>query len=292
MGESESDNGSKFTCTPANLRGPIKEKWFNRVIGDEPLDSSLPSNTLETYAEEFRRLATMNRKPRHSSATLFQPGGVPPQPPQPYLINDELPNQSSESSPLTPGILGEGVFIRLKEDEVSKWESKMEVIDRSSKMLRVTRRMARFILVHTFAHVIMQQFAKDSGLHVSHLRERLYAGEGMAAVLIYAPDKYGRIASPKLSARPFPETLETSVSKALAYAIWCSNDPDCIETPAPWHGAVNLGACRACAILPEASCECMNAQLDRGLLVQTGYAAGAGFFPSSASRNAERTVPR
>ena len=230
----------------------------------------------------------MTRKPRHSSST--------------YEIYDGLQNQSSASSPLTSGMFDEGVFIRLKEDEVSKWESKIEVIERSSKMIGSARRlglheglepiMARMVLVHTFAHVIMMQLAQDCGLPISDLRERLYVGEGKAAVLIYVSGEDPASSLGHVIDQSLPEALGTSASRALADAIWCPNDPYCLEVPGQGYGVANLGACHACAILPQASCEAMNCFLDRGLLVQTKYAAGAGFFPSSTSRSTERTVPR
>ena len=289
MGNPESDNGSNFTCSPAGLRGPFEEKWFDSIMAVKGLFSTLPSNTREAFTGEFQRLAAMTRKSEHSSST--------------YEIYDELHNQASASSPLTSGIFDQGVFIRLKEDEVSKWESKIEVIERSSKMIGSARRlglnegvepiMARMVLVHTFAHVIMRQLARDCGLPISGFRERLYAGEGKAAVLIYASGENPASSLGHVIDQSLPETLETTASKGLADAIWCSNDPMCIgQTVGQGLGGTNLGACHACAVLPEVSCEAMNCFLDRGLLVQTGYAAGAGFFPSYASRSAERTVPR
>jgi hypothetical protein len=269
MGNPQSDNASKFTCSPVGLRGPFEEKCFDGVMALKGvLGGSLPLNTVESITEYSRTLAAMNR--RRSSAS------------------DERRNQPWASTPLASGIFGEGLFIRLKEDEVSEWESRSEVIERSAEIVRNAEGlmgshdglgppMARMVLVHTFAHVIMNQWALDCGWPVSDFGERLYVGEGMAGVLIYTSGEYPASSLGRVIAQSSPEVVETSTSEALANAIWCSNDPYCISTPSGL-GASNLGACHACAILPRTSCEAMNCFLDRGLLVQTQNAAGAGFF--------------
>jgi hypothetical protein len=68
------------------------------------------------------------------------------------------------------------------------------------------------------------------------------------------------------------------VREAVGRFSWCSSDPVCIETTAAGADALNLAACHACALLPETSCEEMNALLDRGLLVGTPEHPDVGLF--------------
>ena len=50
-------------------------------------------------------------------------------------------------------------------------------------------------------------------------------------------------------------------------AAWCSTDPICIESTGQGFNSLNLGACHACALLPETSCAYANALLDRAFLL-------------------------
>ncbi len=99
----------------------------------------------------------------------------------------------------------------------------------------------------------------------------------MAGILIYttASDSAGSLGG--VIAQAEPAQLDSTLQQALSKACWCSNDPLCIETPGGFQ-SVNLGACHACALLPEVSCEMMNGYLDRGLLVKADNSMKTGFF--------------
>ena len=256
MGNPESGNIGKFTCTPVGLRGPFRERWFDSIMDVKGfLGGNAPDYTVRIVTE----------------------GGA--------ILPYSSDSDRRQDQPLASETFGEGVFIRLNEDEVSKWQSKPEVIERSTRIVQSADRrlflhegleplIARMVLVHTLAHVLIREWARDCGWPVSDFRERLYVGEGMAGVLVYTPGEY------HASVDQSPgEVIETRTSKALTNAVWCSNDPSCLEMPTGFDAA-NLGACHSCAILPQASCEAMNCFLDRGLLVQTHHAVGAGFFPA------------
>jgi hypothetical protein len=110
------------------------------------------------------------------------------------------------------------------------------------------------------------------------LRERLYAADDMAGVLIYTAtsDSAGSLGG--LVAQGEPEPLDRAVRSAVRRAGWCSSDPLCMEAEAAGTTGTNLAACHACVMLPETSCEHNNILLDRALLVGTPDDPALGFF--------------
>lgn len=199
-------------------------------------------------------------------------------------------------------VSGEGVFLRLDEDRLSTWESNQAVVDRSEGIrqnhLALLRERAaagsanrnksldspvspRLLLLHTLAHVLINEWSLDGGYPASALRERLYASDDMAGILLYTAtsDSAGSLGG--IVAQGEPDRLAHTLRAALARASWCSNDPLCMESEASGADSVNLAACHACVLLPETSCETNNSFLDRALLI--GHPAGRvpGFFASA-----------
>jgi hypothetical protein len=191
-------------------------------------------------------------------------------------------------------VFGEGLFLALKEDEVRAWESG-PAAERSAVLMtrRAASRMAfwlpvaspRFLLVHTFAHLLIRQLAFDAGYSSASLRERVYAGPprdgrpGQAGVLIYtaAGDAEGTLGG--LARLGEPERLAPSLLALLQRSLWCSNDPICRDSPGQGNGALNRAACHACALVSETSCGYANALLDRALVVGSPE-PGVSFFES------------
>jgi hypothetical protein len=75
-----------------------------------------------------------------------------------------------------------------------------------------------------------------------------------------------------------PGRLERIVASALRRAMWCSNDPVCMESPGGGVQTSNLAACHGCILLPETSCEEGNRLLDRAMLIGTIEQGGIRFF--------------
>lgn len=260
-GNPESDRSDQFVCISPGPPEQFVGNWFDTVMAVKRLKEI-------KVLESFTRVVDIQdhkRKPRRAALSSVRQNWLP-----------------------AIEVLGEGVFLQLKEEKVLEWESQTRVIERASRIIRnadpdrpvpVTPRM---ILVHTLAHVIIDQWALDCGYRTSDLKERLYVGEGMAGVLIYTSsgDSSGSLGG--VISQSQPKKLEMSIPQAIARATWCSNDPCCIETPGGFN-SVNLGACHACALLPEVSCEAMNSFLDRGLLVQGYDTVDTGFFPAVPS---------
>ena len=203
-------------------------------------------------------------------------------------------------------VFGEGIFFSLNERRLAEWEStqpKVEAIGRRLEQRRqkhfIGSRLKpatpRFVLLHTLAHVLIRQFSFQCGYSSSSLRERIYAGKGadgepQAGILIYtaAGDVEGTLGG--LVRQGASPLLAHTLLSALERASWCSSDPICRESPGQGFGTLNLGACHACALVSETSCENANVLLDRGLLVGTPGGV-PGFFEevlATAQRDSAR----
>lgn len=194
---------------------------------------------------------------------------------------------------------GEGIYLEFNEQLLRHWEQ-MHRDDLSKRLdplinrhqeiqteRNVTPRAlsARFIMVHTFAHLIMNRLVFECGYSSASLRERLYVSDSvkapMAAVLIYtaAGDSEGTMGG--LVRMGTPRYLEPIIYRAVESARWCGSDPICMEMAD--HGgqgpdSCNLAACHNCCLVPETACEEFNRFLDRGLITGSLSNRLLGFF--------------
>ncbi|PYT00673.1 MAG: hypothetical protein DMF63_06445 [Acidobacteria bacterium] len=194
---------------------------------------------------------------------------------------------------------GEGVFLQLNESRLVEWESgnrqglskhlktlvaNFETV-RQVRGLRPKAVTARFVLLHTLAHLLINRLTFECGYSSASLRERLYVSESssnpMAGVLIYtaAGDSEGTMGG--LVRMGKPKYFEPMFRRALEAAEWCSSDPVCRElgsSSGQGPDSCNLAACHSCALLPETSCEEFNRFLDRSLVVNGPDGDGFAFF--------------
>lgn len=132
-----------------------------------------------------------------------------------------------------------------------------------------------YLLIHTLAHILINQLVFECGYSTASLRERLYisadAAAPMAGFLIYtARWRFRRNIGRAGATWVGPERLGDVVRRALSRASWCSADPVCSENLGGQGSRLaNLVACHACTLLPETSCETVNQGLDRGMVVGT-----------------------
>ncbi|WP_339323492.1 DUF1998 domain-containing protein [Paenibacillus sp. FSL W8-0194] len=180
-------------------------------------------------------------------------------------------------------VFGEGIFFNFNEEIVREWEERVQVSERiKSLSLRYRHLVAnrrtkekkitpRFIMAHTFAHLLINQLVFECGYSSSSLRERLYISDNesnpMCGVLIYtaAGDSDGTMGG--LVRMGKPGYLEAVIRKAFNNAGWCSTDPVCTEIGLQGPDSCNLAACHSCSLVPETACEEFNRFLDRGLVV-------------------------
>lgn len=201
-------------------------------------------------------------------------------------------------------VIGEGVFLDLTGERLAEWERNPDVIAR----VRIIREnyekeleehggeasdaafvTPRYVLLHTFAHALIDEWSLDAGYPAAALRERLYVadpdgeGGGMAGVLIYTAtsDSAGSLGG--VVSQGEPARLADAISAMMKRVEWCSADPLCMESGPAGAGALNLAACHACVLLPETSCSVFpsNSFLDRAVLIGTPDNPSTGYLVST-----------
>jgi hypothetical protein len=197
-------------------------------------------------------------------------------------------------------VKGEGIYLELDPARLRAWEQRPEVLARAQKITDHYGDVARlrgieprtisprFVLIHTFAHLLINELVFACGYSSASLRERLYVsetpGRTMAGLLIYtaAGDSEGTMGGLVRMAKP--ENLWPVMANAISDARWCSTDPVCMDAGEKGQGpdSCSLAACHGCALLPETSCEEFNRFLDRGLVIGTFDERNLGFFASLA----------
>lgn len=194
-------------------------------------------------------------------------------------------------------VYGEGIFLEFNEDLLSVWQNRKDVHKRVATLVERYRKAqekrrtnikpigARYILVHTFSHILMNRLTFECGYSSAALRERLFISEDkqnpMAGLLIYTADGDADGTLGGLVRMGKPGNLEPAIRAAIEGARWCSADPVCMEL-GNMHGqgpdSCNLAACHNCALVPETACEEFNRFLDRGLLIGDLENYDLGFF--------------
>lgn len=190
---------------------------------------------------------------------------------------------------------GEGIFLELREEAVREWEHSAAVRPRSQAMKRahvMWRRErelpdveypgARFVLLHSLAHMVIQGLALDCGYSSTSIRERIYSSSdgqaSMAGILLYTatPASDGSLGG--LADKGRPSQLGPLLREALERARYCSSDPLCGHRAPGEVGQLNGAACHACLFVSETSCERGNRYLDRAHVVQTVAQLGTECF--------------
>ena len=190
-----------------------------------------------------------------------------------------------------PGIemLGEGIFIKLREDKLSEWESRNKEHYAPMKRRLDTSNVEcenfspRYVLLHTLSHLLIRQLSVECGYSGASIKERIYStypdsSLKMSGILVYtsSSDSDGSLGG--LVRNALPETFEMIFRNLLQEASWCSSDPICIESMAQGYDSLNYAACHACTLLPETCCEMRNCLLDRGAVVGSILDRSRGFF--------------
>lgn len=183
---------------------------------------------------------------------------------------------------------GEGMFIRFNETQIQDWEHRVAVqrrfaaLSQGHRAWRAARNLApgaglvdiRYVLLHTFSHLLIRELALECGYSAASIKERIYANadeqEPMAGVLLYtaANDTDGTLGG-LIEIGHSQEDLNRLINQALYRARVCSSDPLCAEHQPEGDSSVHLAACHACTFLAETSCERGNKYLDRAMLIPT-----------------------
>ena len=196
---------------------------------------------------------------------------------------------------ILPGIesFGEGIFIDFNCKEITEWSEKQfknenfknriatlmknaetaeyRLSEEKQKMIKNPYYLAKFLVLHTFSHILIKELEFLVGYPATSLSERLYINEnGMQGILIYtiagAEGSFGGLISQSKSDR-FIKIVKSAISRAID----CSSDPICYNSEGQGIGGLNLAACYSCTLLPETSCEEFNSYLDRAILIDQEY---------------------
>ena len=158
---------------------------------------------------------------------------------------------------------GEGVFIEFNRDSIDAWLRDPELGALSQKYAQcykefceskewtvTTLRDARYVLMHTFAHLLIKQMSMSSGYSSSAIRERIYFGDDMSGVLLYtgSADKEGSLGG--LVELGNIDQLIVLMKDAFQEALVCTNDPECLNN-VPAGNNSNGAACHSCCMISE-----------------------------------------
>lgn len=194
-------------------------------------------------------------------------------------------------------VYGEGIFLKFNDEIVDDWLKehgpKHEGIIKRYHFSMLKRRPQDepkninpfFVVMHTFAHLLIKKLCFDCGYGSSSLREKLYFSDDpesrMNGILIYTSsgDSEGSLGG--LVRQGNKANLGPLIKNAIAEAEWCSADPVCSDigkTNGQGPDNVNGAACHNCCIVPETSCEEFNMLLDRTTVIGSLEDKETGFF--------------
>lgn len=187
-------------------------------------------------------------------------------------------------------INGEGIFIEFNKRTLQNWLARNDVraisrkYEESYKAYCLSRgwqlhtmKNAKYVLLHTFSHLMIKQMALFSGYSSAAIRERIYFSDEMSGILLYtgAADKEGSLGG--LVELGSIEKLITIIKDAFMEALMCSNDFECMNN-LPAGSNLNGAACHSCCMVAETACENGNRLLDRGLVVPIGEREDQAYF--------------
>ncbi len=194
-------------------------------------------------------------------------------------------------------IKGEGIFLRLDEGALRKWEGREAVRAREAELRAGFSKWSdalaeppefpgmRFYLLHSLSHLVLTALSLECGYAASSIRERIYCSlpndpVPMGAILLATGSSgtEGTLGGLVDQGRHVARHLRA----AWEMGALCSNDPVCgHHTPrGEQTGRLLEGAaCHGCLFVAECSCERFNQYLDRALVVPTlGCDPDAAFF--------------
>lgn len=182
---------------------------------------------------------------------------------------------------------GEGIFFHFDDDNLNDWimsnpkvQERINIIidnhnNMDSSFNRDLELTPKYVLIHTFSHLIIKELEYLCGYPATSIQERLYIDHSlkMNGVLIYtiagSEGSYGGLTSICDN-----DKIGKLILSAMIRAKDCATDPICYHTTGQGVSNLNLSACFSCALLPETSCEMFNCYLDRRILIDKEY----GYF--------------
>ena len=297
-GKEQAANPASVSATQEDIRRPEFDMLREELVSQ---DLKITVQNLEMFSDRLGRfLARVNLVDQLRETRVMYgfsriaPNLDRPLPELKRQLWDEEPDFGASWLPAYV-VRGEGLFVEFNPEAIAAWERRAEVQARVAVLARHPDRrrvhtslddpslVPRFVLLHTFAHLMINQLVFECGYSSASLRERLFCAGGekpMAGFLIYtaAGDSEGTMGG--LVRMGKPGKLEPAIVAALDRAQWCSSDPVCMELGERGQGprSTNLAACHACGLLPETACEVFNMFLDRAMVTGTHDDPSIGFL--------------
>ena len=198
----------------------------------------------------------------------------------------------SRTEPWLPAVEvnGEGIFIEFNKASLQDWIKKptVQLLSKqyefcyeqyclSRGWTQGIKKDAKYVLMHTLAHLLIKEMSLQSGYSSSSIKERIYFGDNMCGILLYtgSSDKEGSLGG--LVELGNYNRLIPLLKGAFENAMICTNDPECMET-LPTVEKSNGAACHSCAMISETACENGNRLLDRALVVPIGGREEQAYF--------------
>ncbi len=188
---------------------------------------------------------------------------------------------------------GEGIFLLFRKEAIEAWRSRPDVQDRGRALAAGFETWRRehegthrdfpglpYLMLHSFAHLLITAVSLECGYPASSIRERIYAIPDLGyGVLLYtgSSDSEGTLGGLVQVGR----RIHDHVRNALEMGELCSNDPVCAQHDPPnphEHRLLHGAACHGCLLIAETSCEQQNEFLDRALVVPTVDRSAIEFF--------------
>jgi len=276
---------------PADLKFPEWEKLSNPSQAPRDDDFQITSMAVPKKYQNFIEKIVAVQRLRETSALIgFARIEAPEVDDKGQIDKSKIVSLSTTSPTWVPisDVRGEGIFIQFPENMILNWENQKHEDIRLSSLHNIWKHEwpgDRYILIHSFAHLLINEFAIECGYSAASLRERIYCRtpdhgtDAMAGILIYtaAADSEGTLGG--LVAMAAPDRLGNIIEAAIRRAGRCSSDPLCAEHIASpddktFHGA----ACHSCLFLPETSCEQNNRLLERATIAETLGQENLGYF--------------
>ncbi|PEK99499.1 DUF1998 domain-containing protein [Bacillus sp. AFS017336] len=261
-----------------------KQEWSTLIIGDinDEDETGFVSKKMSLHEELQQYFKSIVRVDRLREVRVLN-GFSRLQYPDPFFEEaiDGLPIMKDRQNWL-PGVLvhGEGIFFEFNPKAINKWQTNSFVKNELGKIIKKYNFMReelgyhqrelspKDILIHTFSHMLIKEFAAHSGYSTTSLRERLYCGPDMMGVLIYTASSDSEGSLGGLIELSKPEKLFPIFLRAIEQFEHCSSDPHCSDGDFELQTSINGAACHACSYVSETSCEWNNHLLDRRTITQ------------------------
>jgi hypothetical protein len=185
---------------------------------------------------------------------------------------------------------GEGIFIDFNNESIEKW-IELDDVKKTSLQYKILfkqycdkkdwhnskERDAKYVLLHTFAHLLIKEMSLQSGYSSTAIKERIYSSPTMQGILLYtgSSDKDGSLGG--LVELGSEDNFKKLLKAVLENSLMCTTDPECTNHDIDVD-TLNGSSCHSCTMLSETACENGNRLLDRSYVAPLDGKENNSFF--------------